>query len=92
MKVRQELEVCELQMYLLPHRVVQHHGVGGLDVALDLVSLGEHHLGHVVGVGANLDSIKYNTNTNKYKYELFLAEETLKNLPTQIPFNVCVLF
>ena len=42
--------------YLWHHRVVQHHGVRCLDVALDLVCLGEHHLGHVIGVGADLDT------------------------------------
>ena len=38
------------------YRVVQHYGVRGLDVTLDLVCLGEHHLGHVVGVGAHLNT------------------------------------
>ena len=39
----------------MTHRIVEHYRVGSLDVAGDLVGLGEDHLGHVVGVGANLE-------------------------------------
>ena len=39
----------------MTHRIVEHYRVGSLDVAGDLVGLGEDHLGHVVGVGAHLE-------------------------------------
>ena len=46
------------------HRIVEHYRVGSLDVAGDLVGLGEDHLGHVVGVGAHLELARLEINNS----------------------------
>ena len=46
------------------HRIVEHYRVGSLDVAGDLVGLGEDHLGHVVGVGTHLELARLEINNS----------------------------
>ena len=69
----------------MTHRIVEHYRVGSLDVAGDLVGLGEDHLGHVVGVGANLELARLKIITGG-KYLLtatLMTEEFLHHLRVQ---------
>ena len=66
----------------LTHRIVEHYRVGSLDVAGDLVGLGEDHLGHVVGVGAHLELARLEFNKCENIADNF-TEEFLHHLRVQ---------
>ena len=66
----------------MTHRIVEHYRVGSLDVAGDLVGLGEDHLGHVVGVGANLELARLKINNSEHITDNF-TEEFLHHLCVQ---------
>ena len=48
--------------------------MGSLDVAGDLVGLGEDHLGHVVGVGAHLELARLEINNSENITDNFTEE------------------
>ena len=57
--------------------------MGSLDVAGDLVGLGEDHLGHVVGVGANLELARLESNNVGNIFSDNFTEELLHHLRVQ---------